>query len=102
MDDREFVPYVQEIENEIYLLLKKDFYKKIVKEISNYAVESFRKNFWYDEGIPRVWNKMSEDEIDRLYEKFTIQNHYMFDIFKEFKLLSNPLKCNIKCLIDCI
>lgn len=96
MDEREFVPYIKGIEGDIYVAMKKDFNKKI-KEISNFAVESFKKGFWYEDGIPRVWNKMSETEIDRLFNKFSKENSFVFDLFKEFKLLRNPLKCNYDC-----
>ena len=92
MEDKEFVPFISEIENEIYHSSKKDLYKKM-KEISNYAVESFRKYFWYEEGIPRVWNKIDEHEIDKLFNQFKNENQYIFELLRSFKLLTNPLKC---------
>ena len=101
MDDKEFVPFIQEVENEIYLSLKKDLYRKM-KEISNFAVESFRKQFWYDEGIPRNWNQIDEGEINTLYAKFLKENYFVFDLFKTFNLLRNPLKCKINNLIKFI
>ena len=83
---------MREIENEIFTSIKKDLYKK-TREISNYAVESFRKNFWYDEGIPRVWNKLGEGDVDKLFNKLQNENLYVFELFKKFKLLANPLNC---------
>ena len=91
-EEKEFVPFIQEVEKDIHLSAKKDLYKKM-KDISNYAVESFRKNFWYDEGIPRVWNKIDESEIEKLYNKLNTENQYVFELFRKFKLLNNPLKC---------
>ncbi len=92
MEDKEFIPFISEIENENYHSSKKDLYKKM-KEISNYAVESFRKYFWYEEGIPRVWNKIDESEIDKLFNQFKNDNLYIFELLRSFKLLTNPLKC---------
>jgi hypothetical protein len=92
MEENEYIPFVRDIENEVFSAIKKDLYKKS-REISNYAVESFRKHFWYDEGIPRVWNKIDESEIDSLFTKYKNENLFVFDIFKKFKLLMNPLNC---------
>ena len=44
LDENEFLPFVQELENEIYLDIKKDFRKKS-KEIANFQVENFRNKF---------------------------------------------------------
>jgi hypothetical protein len=92
MEEKEFIPFIIEVENDIYAAIKKDFVKKL-KEISNYASESFKKGFWYNEGIPRMWNKMTESEIDQLFEKYKGENSIIFDMFKEFRLVKNPLKC---------
>lgn len=94
MDENEFKLLIADIENDVHLNIKKDLYKN-KSYIYSYAVESFRKKFCYDEGIPRVWNKMSEQEIDTLYK--TTKNHYNFinEIFDRFKLISNPLVCKI-------
>lgn len=46
-----------------------------------------------DEGIPRQWTKIETDQILKLFNNFKKQNLKAFDIFKEFKLLKNPLKC---------
>jgi hypothetical protein len=70
-----------------------------MKEISNYAVESFRKKFWYDEGIPRVWNKIDESDIDKFYNQFNKENQYIFELFRKFKLISNPLACKLLLII---
>lgn len=91
MEDKEFIPMAESIEDNIYNSLKKDFHKKL-KEIPVYAKESFRRRFWYDESIPRTWNKMNEEEIDKLFEKVKRDNAYIFQLFQEFKILKNPLK----------
>jgi hypothetical protein len=93
MDEKEFLPFLRDIENEIYLVIKKDFLKKM-KDISNFAIESFKRNFWYDEGLPRVWNKLNENVIDELYKKYKQQNYNVFEHFKKFYLLRNPLQRN--------
>ncbi len=94
LEDKEFIPFIQEVEKDIHNSTKKDLIKKM-KEISNYAVESFRKKFWYDEGIPRVWNKIDESDIDKIYNQFNKENQYIFELFRKFKLISNPVSCKI-------
>jgi hypothetical protein len=94
MEDREFIPMAVSIEDNIYNSLKKDFHKKL-KDIPNFLKESFRRRFWYEESIPRTWNKMNEGEIDKLFERVKNENEFVFDLFREFKLLKNPLKCKI-------
>lgn len=82
------------IENEIHSSSKKDFLKR-VKELHYFAFDSFKKNFWYNEGCPRVWNKIDEKEITDLKLKYLQENDFIFSIFTHFKILNNPLKCNI-------
>ncbi len=84
----------ESIEDNIYNSLKKEFWKKL-KEIPGYAVESFRRKFWYDESIPRTWNKIDEVQIDNLFQNVKKENSKIFDLFKEFKIIKNPLRCII-------
>jgi hypothetical protein len=98
MDDKEFLPFAEEIETDIYISFKKDIYKK-TRQISYFASESLKKLFNYDEGIPRVWNKMDESTIDALYSKFKKEFNFVFDLFRKYKIFRNPLKCKIFNLI---
>jgi len=92
IDDKDFIPMAEIIEESIYNSLKKEFNKKI-REIPGYATGAFRRNFWYNESIPRAWNKMNEGDIDKLYDKVKKDNAYIMNLLKEFKLIKNPLKC---------
>ena len=64
----EILNFTKECEKGVYSSLKKDF-SKSSKDTTGYATENFRKNFWYEEGIPRTWNKVPANTIDELYEK---------------------------------
>ena len=92
VEENEFIPIAESIEDNIYNSLKKEFSKKL-KEIPAYAVESFRRKFWYDESIPRTWNKIDEPQIDNLFQNVKKENSKIFDLFKEFKIIKNPLRC---------
>ncbi len=89
-DIDEFANYV---ESEIYSNLKKDIIRK-TKEISSIAVDLFKKKFWYEgENIQRNWNKLDDEDIDFLFKKFRGEYSDIFETFKIFRLVKNPLRC---------
>lgn len=98
MEESEFVPLVREIEEEVLVVIKKDLNKRL-KEVPTYATENFKKHFWYDEGIPRAWNKMQEAEINKLFDTYKKNNYFVFDVLKSFKIVRNPLQCKIPSIL---
>ncbi len=92
MSSEEYREIVIGIENDVYISAKKDFVKKVL-DLHNIAYDNFRKSFWYNEGVPRVWNKIEEKEITNLKDTFLKENEFIFTIFNQFKILRNPLKC---------
>ena len=90
LNENEFLPFVQELENEIYSDIKIDFKKKS-KEIANFQTENFRNKFWYEDGVPRIWNQINESKIKELFNKAKEGNKENFDLFKIFKIIKNPL-----------
>lgn len=100
INNEEFKDIIVNIENEVYTSAKKDFLKKVM-DLHLVAYDTFRKNFWYNEGVPRVWNKIEEQEITHLKDKFLKENEFIFSIFSQFKVLRNPLKCMVL-LIFCL
>ena len=90
MEKNEFIDIAQNIEIEMYNVCKKDLLKKLF-DLHYIAYDIFRKNFWYDEGLPRVWNKTEESLIKELKVKYISENDFIFKLFNQFKLLRNPL-----------
>jgi hypothetical protein len=93
MDTEEFVEFLKSIEEEIYSSFKKDVIKEKVPDLFNYAVNNFKKDFLYEEAMPRIWNKISESEINALFKSIKEKNYLIFSIFKHFKLIHSPMKC---------
>jgi hypothetical protein len=93
MEKDEFVKYCKEIENEVYITMRKDIHKKIEK-LYDYMITNFKKDFFYDEGIPRIWNKMEESIIEKLFQQFKQKHFQTFEIFKKMTLVRNPMECN--------
>ncbi len=94
MSNEDIISFSKQIEVEVYNNIKKDFSRK-TKEISTFAVELFRKKFWYEsERQPRNWNRLEESEIDVLFKKCRVEFADIFDIFKSFKVCY-PCRCNL-------
>lgn len=95
MDHKEFVCFCQNIENQVYESIKNTFAKKI-QEISQIAVEYFKKRFWFEEnGEAKIWSKYEDEEIDSSYKKLRNELMDVFETFKYLKTFKNPLKCII-------
>ena len=90
--NEEFKEIMCNIENEVYSSAKKDFLKKVM-DLHLVAYDLFRKTFWYNEGVPRVWNKIEVQEITNLKDTYMKENEFIFKIFNQFIVLRNPLKC---------
>ena len=93
MTKSEFIDVAQNIEIELYQNCKKDLLKRLF-DLHTIAYDIFRKNFWYHEGLPMVWNKVENSLIKELKEKFINENEFIFKLFNQFKLLRNPLGSN--------
>jgi hypothetical protein len=91
MKEEEFRPFIIECEKDIINGIKKEFIKKS-KEIPNIQIDNFKSEFWNKDGIPRIWNQMTESEIDKLFNQFYDKNYSCFDLFKTYNVIPNPLK----------
>ncbi len=91
MSDEEYETYIKDVEKDLIHEIKKEFLKK-AKEIPSIQIDNFKNEFWNKDGIPRVWNQISESEIDNLYHKYYEKNYACFDLFKEYKVIPEPLK----------
>lgn len=92
MDRIEFLPKLQDIESEVYLAVRKDINKRL-KDLPNYAIDNFKNSFMNEDGLPRDWIKIEESQISKLFTQEKKQNAKVFELFKQFKLIKNPLKC---------
>lgn len=79
MNSNEFIDFSKEIEVELHNLTNTQLNKKF-KEISSFVTEIFRKKFWNDEkGVPRIWNRIEENQIDDLYKKYKDEVIYNYN-----------------------
>lgn len=89
--NEEYISYVKNIENEIYNNLRKEIIKK-QREIATISVDLFKKKFWFEKGEVRSWNKIENEHIDHLFKDARNSVVDIFDLFKQYKLIKNPLK----------
>ena len=54
-------------EKQVYQLIKTEFHKQL-PSFPDAQIQNFKKDFWYDDGIPKVWNKINSSEINKSYE----------------------------------
>jgi hypothetical protein len=94
ISDDEFFGYAEEVENELYNAVRKEFTKKN-RDLPDKAVEFFRKDFWFENDIQRNWNKIKDEDIDALFKTCRAKYLDLIDNLKLFKLLKAPLKCTI-------
>jgi hypothetical protein len=100
MDHNEFVGYCQYIENQVYESIKNTFSKKI-QEISQIAVDFFKRRFWFEEnGEAKIWSKYEDDVIDSNYKKLRSELLEVFETFKYLKTFKNPLNCKLLVVIN--
>lgn len=91
MNDEEFLTFFKLLEEEFFNELKESLVRKM-KELKTFAVEAFRSAFWYDEGVPRTWNKLTEGFIDDLFKKIKPEKMKVFDIFTKYKIIQHSLE----------
>jgi hypothetical protein len=99
METSELYEYCNEIQDEIYVTMRKDIKKKIEKLYEN-AISNFKKDFFYEEGIPRIWNKIEESQIDKLFILNREKHFQTFNIFRKLTLTRYPIECIIYIYLD--
>ncbi len=94
--NEEINEYAAKIETEVYENIKKELIKRS-KEISTIAIDLFKKKFWYEkENVQRNWNRLEDDHIDILFKKCKSELTDIFETLKIFRIIKNPLYCNIQ------
>ena len=89
MDHSEYVKFAESIENQVYESIKNSFSKKI-QEISQIAVDYFKKKFWYEEnGEAKIWSKFEDEVIDACYKKLRPELLEVFETFRYLKTFKN-------------
>ena len=89
--EEEFKTFAQNCEKEIYGKIKTEF-KRELENFPDIQVGNFRKDFWYKDGIPKVWNQINLTDITYSYEENSNKYKNYFPIFQKLKIIEHPLK----------
>jgi len=91
LSEDDTIETISKLEDELYNITFKTIEKK-AKDLSTITVEKFKQNFWYEESLPRKWQRIEETKIDELFVISKKKGEALLLVFNEFKLLKNPLK----------
>ena len=91
LKDDEFITFADNCEEEIYNKIKAGFLREL-SDFPNIQIDNFKKDFWYSDGIPKVWNKISVNEIKSSYEQNSNKYKNTFPLLRNLKVIKNPLK----------
>ena len=92
--DEEYTTFADNLENEMYKKIKTGFLREMPSFPEN-QIDNFKKDFWYNDGIPKVWNKIPVSEITSAYNTNSNKYKNTFPLLKKLKVIEHPLKlCN--------
>ena len=87
----EFITFADNCESELYGKIKTGFFNEL-RNFPNIQIDNFKKDFWYKDGIPKVWNKLSISEIKYSYDQNSNKYRNIFPLLKTLKVIEHPLK----------
>ena len=87
----EFITFADNCESELYGKIKTGFFNEL-RNFPNIQIDNFKKDFWYKDGIPKVWNKLSVSEIKYSYDQNSNKYRNTFPLLKTLKVIEHPLK----------
>ncbi len=91
LEEKECNDILDNIEEDLYSVTLKGVEKKL-KDISSVAVDKFKEDFWYEESLPRKWQRIDEVKIDEIFVSSKKKAERLFSVFSEFRLVKSPLK----------
>jgi hemerythrin-like domain-containing protein len=89
--DEEYINFVDDCENEIYSKIRTLFFNEL-PGFPNTQIDNFKKDFWYNDGIPKVWNTVSVSDINLAFQANSSKYKDSFEILRKLRVIKNPLK----------
>jgi hypothetical protein len=89
--DEEYINFVDDCENEIYSKIRTLFFNEL-PGFPNTQIDNFKKDFWYNDGIPKVWNTVSVSDINLAFQTNSSKYKDSFEILRKLRVIQNPLK----------
>ena len=89
--EEEYVKFADILEEQIYTDIKNQF-KQQLPTFPNTQIDNFKKDFWYIDGIPKVWNKRTINQINFEYKEISEKYKKTFELLKTLKIIKNPIQ----------
>ena len=89
--DDEYIKFVDVLEDQIYSNIKTQFNQQL-PSFPNMQIDNFKKDFWYIDGIPKVWNKLTVSQISFQYKEVSEKYKKTFELLRKLRVIKHPLK----------
>ena len=89
--EEEYEKFVDLLEEQIYTDIKNQF-KQQLPTFPNTQIDNFKKDFWYIDGIPKVWNKRTVTQITAEYKETSEKYKKTFELLKKLKIIKHPIQ----------
>ena len=89
--EEEYINFVNSLEDQLYTKTKSQFNQHL-PSFPNIQIDNFKKDFWYNDGIPKVWNKKTVNQINLDYKIACDKYKKTFELLKKLRIIKHPLQ----------
>ena len=89
--EEEYINFVNTLEDQLYTKTKSQFNQHL-PSFPNIQIDNFKKDFWYNDGIPKVWNKKTVNQINLDYKIACDKYKKTFELLKKLRIIKHPLQ----------
>ena len=89
--EEEYLNFANTLEEQVYSNIKYQFNQQL-PSFPNTQIDNFKKDFWYSDGIPKVWNKKTVNQINLEFKTASEKYKKTFELLKKLKVIKHPLE----------
>ena len=89
--EEEYINFANNLEEKVYSTIKSQF-KQYLPTFPNIQIDNFKKDFWYNDGIPKFWNKKTIQQISLEYKQACDKYKKTFELLKKLRVIKHPLQ----------
>ena len=91
LTEEEYINFANTLEDQVYANIKSQFNQQL-PAFPNTQIDNFKKDFWYVDGIPKVWNKKQLSQINLEFKEVSEKYKKTFELLKQLKVIKHPLQ----------
>jgi hypothetical protein len=89
--EEDYINFVNNLEDQIYQNIKSKF-NQYLPSFPNTQIDNFKKDFWYNDGIPKIWNKKTINQINLDYKQACDKYRKTFELLKKLRVIKHPVQ----------